>query len=71
MKQQIQKQVLYSVPKMSLSTQTEEMSPNKSKPVLSKNNVVSQVLERPSSQRMMRKTPDAVSFKLLRDANIY
>ena len=36
-----------------------------------KNNIVSQVLERPSSQRMMRKTPDAVSFKLLRDANIY
>ncbi len=41
MKQQIQKQVLYSVPKMSLSTQTEEVSPKKGKPVLSKNNIVS------------------------------
>jgi hypothetical protein len=56
---------------MSLSTQTEEVSPIKGKPVLSKNNIVSQMIERPSSQRMMRKTPDAVSFKLLRDANIY
>jgi hypothetical protein len=71
MKQQIQKQVLYSVPKASFSTQTEEISPKKGKAVLSKNNVVSQMPERPSSQRMMRKTPDAVSFKLLRDANIY